>query len=130
MKITMKKLNYLLIIFAISVISCTKTDDNVDNDFNFEIIPLNPTSEDEMKIVHTVCNYEQLKTLEINNFSILYQREFNSSMKQPCVIKNDTLILGKLQAGTYTYTYELIDISNHALSDPISYTKTGTFKIN
>ncbi|MBU1012965.1 MAG: hypothetical protein KKG99_08155 [Bacteroidetes bacterium] len=126
----MKNLNYLLIILAISVMSCAKTDDNVDNDFNFEIIPLNPTSNDEIKIVHSVCNYEVLKKLEINNFSIIYQREFNSSMKQPCIIKNDTLVLGILQAGTYTYTYELIDISSRTLSDPISFTKTGTFKIN
>ena len=126
----MKNWNYLLIIFAISVMSCTKTDENADDSLNFEIIPLNPTSNDVIKIVHSVCNYEVLKKLEISNFSIIYQREFNSSMKQPCVINNDTLILGKLQAGTYTYTYELFDISSHSLSDPITNTKTGTFKIN
>lgn len=126
----MKNLNYFLIIFTILVISCTKSDEHVDDSFNLEIIPLNPTSNDVIKIVHSVCNYEVLKKLEIDNFSITYQREFNSSMKQPCVMTNDTLMLGKLQAGIYTYTYELIDNSSQSLSNPINYTKTGTFKIN
>ncbi len=125
----MKNLKYLVIILIFIIAGCTKND-NVDDSFEVGILPLNATSNDEIKIVHTICSYETLKKLEINNYSIIYQREFNSLMKQVCTLKSDTLLIGKLQAGTYTYKYELIDISGNTLSgNPVTKEKTGTFEI-
>ena len=39
------------------------------------------------------------------------QKQFNSMMKWPCIMKNDTILIGKLPEETYTVNYKLLDIS-------------------
>jgi len=80
---------------------------------NMKIIPENPTSKDEIKlVVFDDCTYNILSGVEGNGKTIDIQKQFNSMMKWPCVIKNDTIMIGKLSQGTYTVNYKLVDIAD------------------
>ena len=133
----MKNLYGPVIIIVILMSSCTKLKDNsfenniIKGILNIEIIPHNPNSNDEISFVHSVCNYEILTKLEINNNSIVYQREYNSLMKRPCIQVYDTVLIGMLPTGDYLITYELIDISGKPFStDAIARRDTTTFRVN
>ena len=83
--------------------------------YNMKIVPENPTSNDQIKlVVFDDCTYNILSgvTRTDNTFDI--QKQFNSLMKWPCVMKNDTILIGKLPVGSYNVNYTLIDISQQA----------------
>lgn len=78
---------------------------------NMEIIPEKPTSNDQIKlVVFDDCTYNVLSGVTRTDKTIDIQKQFNSMMKWPCVIKNDTITIGKLASGTYTINYRLVDV--------------------
>jgi len=82
---------------------------------NMKIIPENPTSNDQIKlVVFDDCTYNILSGVTRNDKTIDIQKQFNSMMKWPCVMKNDTILIGKLPLGSYNVNYTLIDISQQA----------------
>ena len=79
---------------------------------NMKIIPDNPTSNDPIKLViFDDCTYNVLSGVSRIGKIIDIQKQFNSMMKWPCVMKNDTILIGKLPEGTYTVNYKLLDTS-------------------
>ncbi len=86
--------------------------------YNMKIIPSEPTSSDEIKLVEfDNCTYNILSGVTRTDKTISIQKQFNSMMKLPCVMKNDTILIGRLPAGTYTVNYKLLDISSR-MDDP------------
>ena len=82
---------------------------------NMKIVPKNPTSNDQIKlVVFDDCTYNVLSGVTRNDKTIDIQKQFNSMMKWPCVMKNDTILIGKLPEGSYNVNYTLIDISQQA----------------
>lgn len=64
---------------------------------NMKIIPEKPTANDEIKlVVFDDCTYNVLSGVTRNGQTIEIEKQFNSAMKWPCVIKNDTVAIGKL----------------------------------
>lgn len=85
---------------------------------NMKIIPERPTSPDVIKlVVFDDCTYNVLSGVIRNGKIIDIQKQFNSMMKWPCVMKNDTILIGKLPEGTYTVNYKLLDTSTQ-VTDP------------
>jgi len=83
--------------------------------YNMKIIPDNPTSNDQIKlVVFDDCTYNVLSGVTRNDKTIEIQKQFNSMMKWPCLMKNDTILIGKLPEGSYNVNYTLIDISQQA----------------
>lgn len=80
---------------------------------NMKIIPANPTSNSDIKlVVFDDCTYNLLSGVTRNGNMIDIQKQFNGMMKWPCMIMNDTILIGKLSHGTYTVNYKLVDIAN------------------
>jgi hypothetical protein len=80
--------------------------------YNMKIIPENPTTNDQIKlVVFDDCTYNILSGVTRTDNTIDIQKQFNSMMKWPCVMKNDTILIGKLPVGSYNVNYTLIDIS-------------------
>lgn len=78
---------------------------------NMKIIPEKPTANDEIKlVVFDDCTYNVLSGVTRKGQTIEIEKQFNSAMKWPCVIKNDTVAIGKLASGTYTVNYKLVDV--------------------
>ncbi|MDD2307682.1 MAG: hypothetical protein PHP53_23465 [Prolixibacteraceae bacterium] len=87
---------------------------------NMKIIPEKPTANDEIKlVVFDDCTYNVLSGVTRNNKTIDILKQFNSMMKWPCVMKNDTILIGKLPEGTYIVNYKLLDTSTQ-VTNPIS----------
>jgi hypothetical protein len=83
---------------------------------NMKFIPQNPGGNDEIKLViYDDCNYNILSGIKQNGKIIDIEKKFNSMMKWPCMMRNDTILIGKLPEGTYRINYILIDIANQAL---------------
>ena len=79
---------------------------------NMKIIPDNPTSNNPIKLViFEDCTYNVLSGVTRTDKTIDIRKQFNSMMKWPCVMKNDTILIGKLPEGTYTVNYKLLDTS-------------------
>ncbi len=80
---------------------------------NMKIIPSAPTIRDDIKLViYDDCNYNILKGITRNGNTIHVVKQFNSMMKWPCFIKNDTIKIGKLAQGGYILNYKLLDIAS------------------
>lgn len=114
----------VLLVFSIFIFACTEQVGEVQfadlAEHNMKIIPLNPGSNDEIKlVVYDDCTYNTLSEITQNGKIISIQKQFNSMMKWPCVMKNDTIRIGKLPEGTYTVNYKLVDISTY-VTDPIA----------
>ena len=87
---------------------------------HMKIIPSNPTSRDEIKLViYEDCNYNTLKSLTKSGQNIYIVKQFNSMMKWPCIMKNDTITIGKLSQGGYILNYKLLD---NARTPPLTTT--------
>ena len=85
---------------------------------NMKIIPEKPTSNDQIKlVVFDDCTYNVLSGVTRNDKIIDIEKKFNSMMKWPCIMKNDTILIGKLPEGTYTVNYKLLDTSTQ-VTDP------------
>ena len=79
---------------------------------NMKIIPVLPTVRDEIQLViYDDCNYNSLSGITRNGKTIHVIKQFNSMMKWPCLIKNETINLGKLPAGGYVLNYKLLDFA-------------------
>ena len=77
---------------------------------NMKLIPSAPTIQDEVKLViYNDCNYNTLIGITKNGNTIQVVKQFNSLMKRPCFIKNDTINIGKLSQGGYILNYKLLD---------------------
>jgi hypothetical protein len=80
--------------------------------YNMKLLPDSPNSATEVKLViYNDCTYNLLSNVSRNGNIIAIEKRFNSMMKLPCMMVNDTISLGKLPAGTYTVNYELIDLA-------------------
>lgn len=87
---------------------------------NMKIIPEKPTSNDQIKlVVFDDCTYNVLSGVTRTDKIIDIRKQFNSMMKWPCVMKNDTILIGKLPEGTYTVNYKLLDTSTQ-VTDPVA----------
>lgn len=81
-------------------------------DHNMKILPSIPTVNDEIKlVVFDDCTYNVLSGVSRTENIIDIRKQFNGMMKWPCVIKNDTILIGKLPEGIYTVNYKLVDIA-------------------
>jgi hypothetical protein len=77
------------------------------------IIPDTPSSKDEVKlIIFDDCIYNILSEVKRKGKTIEIVKQFNSMMKLPCVLTNDTILIGKLPQGSYNVNYTLIDLSS------------------
>ena len=66
-------------------------------EYNMKIIPSNPASSDEVKlVVYDDCQYNKLASLTRNGSTIQIVEQFNSRVMMPCFISNDTIINYKL----------------------------------
>ncbi|OFX88108.1 MAG: hypothetical protein A2W99_10830 [Bacteroidetes bacterium GWF2_33_16] len=131
----MNRKNYVIsiqvIIIALIMISCSKEELNQISDSKLKgdtvrFLPLNPSSSDEVFIIDSICQYELLKTIEINGFQINYIRTFISGMGLACFPEIDTVSLGKLDSGNYTLFNILID-RNPRVQDSIA--RVDTFHV-
>ena len=122
----MKKVVFTLTAFFLFLFACTEKVNDIQtqvqitdlSDHNMKIIPANPSSNDQIKlVVFDDCTYNTLSGVIRRDNAIEIRKEFNSMMKWPCVMKNDTILIGKLSEGTYTVNYKLIDLSTQ-VTDP------------
>ena len=123
----MKPALFVLMSIMMSFIACTDEGSKVNEvqiadlkDHNMKIIPENPTTKDDIKlVVFDDCTYNKLSGITMNGKSIEIRKQFNSMMKWACFQVNDTILLGKLSKGTYTVNYKLIDVSTQ-VSNPVA----------
>jgi hypothetical protein len=95
---------------------------------NMKIIPEKPTSNDQIKlVVFDDCTYNVLSGVTRTDNTIDIQKQFNSMMKWPCMMKNDTILIGKLPVGSYNVNYTLIDISQQS---PKNISVSFSFQMN
>ena len=79
---------------------------------NMKFIPEKPGSNDDIKlVVYDDCNYNIRSGITRYGKTIDIKKEFNGMMKRPCLIRNDTITIGKLTEGTYIIHYKLMDIA-------------------
>ncbi len=80
--------------------------------YKMKILPDVPTSSIDVKLViYEDCKYNKLNKVERNGSTIDIEKQFNSMIMAPCVLTNDTILIGKLPAGTYRVNYKLVDLS-------------------
>ena len=114
------KLSYFaLVLILFFSVGCTEEDKSVQpvNQVgnNMRIIPDKPGRNDEIRLViYDDCTYNTLSKNKQTGNTINIEKQFNSMMKWPCMMKNDTIVIGKLPQGTYNVNYTLIDISQPA----------------
>jgi len=117
------KLNYMKLIIFICIVcitgisACNELENQVKvvdpAEHNMKFIPLNPNRNDIIRLViYDDCTYNKLSGMKINGKTIEIGKQFNSMMKLPCQIQNDTIIIGTLSEGTYIVNYKLIDIAS------------------
>jgi hypothetical protein len=126
----MKQVVFTLMVFSLFFIACMDESSKVSQvqevqitdlkDHNMKIIPENPTTKDDIKlVVFDDCTYNKLSGITMNGKNIEIKKQFNSMMKWACFIQNDTILLGKLSEGTYTVNYKLIDVSTQ-VTNPVA----------
>ncbi|MEI7830140.1 MAG: hypothetical protein WCI31_10240 [Prolixibacteraceae bacterium] len=80
--------------------------------FKMKVLPDVPTSSVDVKLViYEDCKYNRLNKVQINGSTIDIEKQFNSMIMAPCVLTNDTILIGKLPAGIYRVNYKLVDLS-------------------
>lgn len=112
----MKKIGVLAILFFMAFIRCSDMTADLQLDdlkaHNMKIIPENPVSGDDIKlVVFEDCTYNVLVGINRTGQTIEITKQFNSMMKWPCVMKNDTILIGKLPEGKYVINYKLEDVA-------------------
>jgi hypothetical protein len=130
----MKQLTFLALVLILAAckdqVNELQLHDNQSSDLkehNMKIIPENPNSQVEIKlVVFDDCTYHQLSVVTRKDNNIDIQKQFNGMMKWPCMMKNDTILIGKLLEGTYHVNYTLIDISQQA---PQNISLSFTFQL-
>lgn len=111
--------SFVFIGFLFVLLACTDQVSEVQltdlAEHNMKIIPEKPTGKDEIKLViFDDCTYNTLSKNNRNGKTIVIEKQFNGMMKWPCVMKNDTILIGKLPQGSYNVNYTLIDIAQQA----------------
>jgi hypothetical protein len=129
----MKLSFFALVLLLLFFVGCTEEDkvvqpvNQVGN--NMKIIPDSPGSKDEIRlIIYDDCTYNTLSKNKRMGNTIDIEKQFNSMMKWPCMMKNDTILIGKLPQGTYNVNYTLIDISQPAAQN-ITFSFTFQMKV-
>lgn len=120
----MKKTGILAIFFFMAFIRCSDTTADLQLDdlkeHNMKIIPENPASGDDIKlVVFEDCTYNVLSGINRSGQTIEITKQFNSMMKWPCVMKNDTILIGKLTEGKYVINYKLLDIAPQTITSTV-----------
>ena len=113
----MKYFSIVTFVCLVSVTGCSEKIDEVKftdpAPHNMKFIPQNPGLNDEIKlVVYDDCTYNTLSGVKINGKIIDIEKKFNSMMKWPCMMRNDTITIGKLTEGTYQVNYKLLDIAS------------------
>jgi len=85
----------------------------------FTIIPISPTTKDMVRMITCDCKYNVLASVKIRGNEIEVRKRFNSQLKWPCLLRNDTIPLGQLSQGNYWVTFLIVD-SNPVIKDSIS----------
>ncbi len=116
-----KVLLWILFFIALATYSCTKnvispavTEISISEleKYNMKILPDNPGSADDIKLViYQDCKYNKFIGVQrsLNNIDI--EKQYNSMIMAPCVMANDTILIGKLPVNTYMVYYRLVDIA-------------------
>lgn len=117
--IAMKNIFLVALIATLGFAGCSdekiNEGDPVLKENNMKIIPEEPTSKDEIKlIVFNDCDYNTLSGIKRTGKTIEVEKQFNSAMMRPCIQRNDTILIGKLPMGVYSVNYKLVDIANPA----------------
>ena len=119
----MKIWHLIGVIFLLTVLACsdkiTVSESQVNykhvtdlSQYNMKIIPEPPTSADNIRlVVYQDCQYNILAGVTKNGNTIEIEKHFNSMMKLPCMLRNDTIVIGKLAVGTYQVNFKLMDLS-------------------
>ena len=82
-------------------------------DYHMELLPEMPSAKDNLKLIlYDECKYNKLIAVDRNDDEILIEKQFNSMIMAPCLITNDTILIGQLPAKTYTIKYKLTDIAD------------------
>jgi hypothetical protein len=123
------KINYLLLVLFLATNGCSDkilvppvdyTQVSDPGKYNMKIIPQTPTSADNVSlVVYDDCQYNLLSDVTKDGTTITIEKHFNSMMKLACMIRNDTIVIGKLPAGTYIVHYKLLDLSTQ-VKDPVA----------
>lgn len=118
---------YIASVLLLFVQSCTESQIESElpvsdlSEYNMKIIPVNPMSGEEIKlIILEDCQYNILSGVIIKDKIIDIEKRFNSMMKWPCVLRTDTINIGKLEAGSYKVNYKLTDTSS-LVKEPIFF---------
>ncbi len=120
----MSSFNKILIIILFLVMACSKRGDESSvnylpvsdlSKYNLKVLPAVPVSGSKIVIVvYDDCQYNLLAGVTRNGTTIEIEKHFNSMMKLPCMLRNDTIQIGFLPAGSYTVNYKLLDLSTQA----------------
>ena len=80
--------------------------------YKMKILPVSPASGDDIKlVVYEECRYNKLIGVKRDGTTIAIEKQHNSMIMAPCVLTNDTILIGKLPGGTYRVNYKLVDIA-------------------
>lgn len=119
--LAMKYFNLLFVFFSLSLFACQKVSDQEPvtevqladlGNYKMKILPDNLLSSQDVKLViYDDCGYNILSGVKITGYTIDIEKHFNSMMKLPCMLRNDTILIGKLPIGSYTVNYKLVDLS-------------------
>jgi len=125
----MKSLVFMVFLFVLFACSDQVSEVQLTDlaEHNMKIIPEKPGSQDEIKLViFDDCTYNTLSKNNRNGKTINIEKQFNGMMKWPCIIQNDTIVIGQLPQGSYNVNYTLIDVSQPA---PKNISVSFTFRL-
>ena len=105
--------------------SITYEDPLLLNLEDFTFVPESPKANKDVNLVFYGCEYYTTKSLIKTDLEIEIIKNFNSAMKPPCILKYDTISLGKLKKGTYNVSLRIIDI-NSFTKDSLFYSESKT----
>lgn len=117
----MKLRNILFPAFTFLILwsGCQKQSDDVNytaitdlSAYHMKILPPAPSAADNIRLViMDDCQYNLLFSVTRTGNTIDIEKRFNSMMKMACLLRNDTITIGKLSAGDYRVNYRLVDLS-------------------
>jgi hypothetical protein len=119
----MKYFNLLFVSFSLFIFACQKVNNQEPitdvqladlGNYKMKILPDNLLSSSDVKLViYDDCKYNALAGVKITGYTIDIEKQFNSMMKMPCFLTNDTILIGKLPTGSYTVNYKLVDLASY-----------------
>lgn len=113
----MRTNTFTLIFFTLLtmfVFSCSKQEEIVPVEWTenqFVIRPEKPVKYDDLKLISYDCSYNQLFSIKKEGFNIEVIKHFNGMLKWPCILRHDTISLGKQAPGTYRVKLLIVDTS-------------------